>query len=268
YCSGEENKPTEMKKPLLLIFFATLILAKSQNINFRHITVEDDGLSESTVYDVLQDSRGYMWISTDNGLNKYDGYSMKSYQYMHYDELSISKGAPRTIFEDRDGHIWIATTAGLLNRLNVETEEFKRINPLNIPNTNIRDVVTPGQLPDGRILGIKNRYVIVMDSDGNHLKNIPVIYEPVYTNEFYEQLNKISKKENTIARIDNPGNTENLTKEFTIDYEDSVCVILMGEFEVPKGGKYDWGWVENAKGDKIWSPWEADTTSASYAGGN
>ena len=111
-----------MKKPLLLTLFITLILAKSENINFRHLTVEDDGLSESTVYDVFQDSRGYMWICTDNGLNKYDGYSMKSYQYMHYDELSISKGAPRTIFEDRSGHIWIATSAGLINRLNVETE--------------------------------------------------------------------------------------------------------------------------------------------------
>ena len=39
-------------------------------INFRHLTVENNGLSESTVYDVFQDSRGYMWISTDNGLNK------------------------------------------------------------------------------------------------------------------------------------------------------------------------------------------------------
>ena len=250
------------------MFFTTLILAKSQNINFRHITVEDDGLSESTVYDVLQDSRGYMWISTDNGLNKYDGYSMKSYQYMHYDDLSISKGAPRTIFEDRDGHIWIATTAGLLNRLNTETEEFKRINPLKIPNTNIRDVVTLGQLPDGRILGIQNRYVVVMDGEGNHLKNIPVISEPVYTNYFYEQLNKISKKENTIARIDRPGNTQDLTDLFTVDFEDSVYVVLLGEFEVPKNGKYDWGWVEDMSGDKVWSPWENNTTSASYAGGN
>ena len=72
-------------------------------INFRHLTVENDGLSESTVYDVFQDSRGYMWISTDNGLNKYDGYSMESYQYMHYDTLSISSGAPRFISEDKKG---------------------------------------------------------------------------------------------------------------------------------------------------------------------
>ena len=37
---------------------------------------------------------------------------------------------------------------------------------------------------------------------------------------------------------------------------------------MPKKGKYDWGWVEDTKGDKVWSPWETATTSASYAGGN
>jgi serine phosphatase RsbU (regulator of sigma subunit)/ligand-binding sensor domain-containing protein len=257
-----------MKKRLLLTLFASLLIAENKNINFRHITVQTDGLSESSIYNILQDSRGYMWISTDNGLNKYDGYSMKAYQYMHYDEHSISKGAPRTIFEDKSGHIWISTTEGLVNKFNVETEEFKRIDPLNINNTRIRSSTHLEQLPDGRIIGTKDLYFVVMDKDGNHLKNIPVISEPIYTNEFYDQLKEISKKENLIADINSPGNSENLTKAFTIDSEDSVYVILMGEFEVPKKGKYDWGWVEDAKSDKVWSPWEKDTTSASYAGGN
>ena len=138
-----------MKKHLLLTLFASLLIAENEKINFRHITVQNDGLSESSIYNILQDSRGYMWISTDNGLNKYDGYSMKAYQYMHYDERSISKGAPRTIFEDKSGHIWISTTEGLVNKLNVETEEFKRIDPLNINNTRIRSSTHLEQLPDG-----------------------------------------------------------------------------------------------------------------------
>ena len=108
-----------------LLFFTIVTfsnnLVADEVINFRHLTVENDGLSESTVYDVFQDSRGYMWISTDNGLNKYDGYSMESYQYMHYDYIINFKGAPRYIFEDMSGHIWISTNAGLLNKLDVET---------------------------------------------------------------------------------------------------------------------------------------------------
>ena len=102
------------------LIFITNTLVSESLIDFRHLTVEDDGLSESTVYNIFQDSRGYIWISTDNGLNKYDGYTMKSYQYMHFDDQSISKGAPRTIFEDRIGNIWISTNAGFLNKLNPE----------------------------------------------------------------------------------------------------------------------------------------------------
>ena len=127
-----------------LLFFTIVTfsnnLVADEVINFRHLTVENDGLSESTVYDVFQDSRGYMWISTDNGLNKYDGYSMESYQYMHFDSLSISKGAPRYIFEDMSGHIWIATSAGLLNKLDTETGKFKRIDPLVIPNLRLNNL--------------------------------------------------------------------------------------------------------------------------------
>jgi serine phosphatase RsbU (regulator of sigma subunit)/streptogramin lyase len=257
-----------MKKRFFFTLFIYLVIAKSENINFRHLTVEDDGLSESTVYDVFQDSRGYIWISTDNGLNKYDGYSMKSYQYMHYDERSISKGAPRTIFEDNSGHIWIATSSGLVNRLNVETEEFKRIDPLNIPNTRIRDVMTLGQLPDGRIIGPKGGCFVVMDEGGNNLKNIPVIADSIYTNEFYDQLKDASQKENLIAKINSPGNSENITQELSLGSEDSVLIILMGEFDFStKNGKYDYGWIEDFSGNVVWSPWDKDTSTAAYAGG-
>ncbi|MEL1231716.1 MAG: two-component regulator propeller domain-containing protein [Candidatus Neomarinimicrobiota bacterium] len=120
-----------------LLFFTIVTfsnnLVADEVINFRHLTVENDGLSESTVYDVFQDSRGYVWICTDNGLNKYDGYSMDSYQYMHYDTSSISKGAPRYIFEDQKGYVWISTNAGFLNKLDLETEKVKRILPIENP---------------------------------------------------------------------------------------------------------------------------------------
>ena len=66
---------------IYLFVIVSLLKGDSNSINFRHITVEKDGLSESTVHNIFQDSRGYIWISTDNGLNKYDGHTMKSYHY-------------------------------------------------------------------------------------------------------------------------------------------------------------------------------------------
>ena len=70
--------PKLFRKFVPFVINLTILFGGDEVINFRHLTVEDHGLSESTIYDVFQDSRGYMWISTDNGLNKYDGHIMKS----------------------------------------------------------------------------------------------------------------------------------------------------------------------------------------------
>ena len=94
-----------MKKLLLTIFCVSLAIAEKEKINFRHITVEKDGLSESSVYDIFQDSKGFMWVSTDNGLDKYDGYNIRQYQYLHDDTTSIGQGQSGTIFEDSRGNI-------------------------------------------------------------------------------------------------------------------------------------------------------------------
>ena len=161
-----------LKVSFSIFFLLSYLNSSDIPINFRHITVEGHGLSESTVYDVFQDSRGYIWISTDNGLNKYDGYSMKSYQYMHNDQNSISEGAPRTIFEDMDGNIWISTNQGLVNKLDPDTEKFIRINPIDLPNVEINGLVDIDQLPDGRIVAKQESYIMILDKSGKNLKNI------------------------------------------------------------------------------------------------
>ena len=115
-----------MKKSLLIIFFVSTAIAESGNINFRHITVEKDGLSESSVYDIFQDSNGFIWITTDNGLDKYDGYGIKQYQHLNDDTTSIGQGQGGAIFEDSKGNIWVSTANGAINRLNPETEKFTK----------------------------------------------------------------------------------------------------------------------------------------------
>ena len=257
------------------LFFFTIVtfsnnLVADEVINFRHLTVENDGLSESTVYDVFQDSRGYMWISTDNGLNKYDGYSMESYQYMHFDSLSISKGAPRYIFEDMSGHIWIATSAGLLNKLDTETGKFIRINPLAIPNLRLNNMdLKVKQLPDGRFICPMSGYIVLMDENGNNLDNIKIVADSTFKKEFYENLVTITEPKHEIASISNPGDDVNIIKEFVINSQDSILVVLMGEYDLPnKNGRFDYGWIEDETGKKIWSPWDLDTLKADYAGGS
>ena len=257
------------RKYVPFLISLSILFGVDEVINFRHLTVEDHGLSESTVYDVFQDSRGYMWISTDNGLNKYDGYSMESYQYMHFDSLSISKGAPRYIFEDNSGKIWIATSAGLLNKLDIETGVFKRINPNAIPNLRLNNnSLKVKQLPDGRFICPMSGYLVLMDENGNNLRNIKMVQDSTLKEGFYDKLTAIANIENSIARIANPGDDVNITEELSINSSDSIYVVLMGEYQLSdNNGRFDYGWIEDELGKKVWSPWDLDTLNADYAGG-
>lgn len=63
---------------IILLSYVTVSFAQINNIHFEQISLER-GLSQSTVYCILQDKQGYMWIGTEDGLNRYDGYGFKVY---------------------------------------------------------------------------------------------------------------------------------------------------------------------------------------------
>ena len=58
----------------LLSIFMSTVSAQQKRLHFKHLTT-DDGLSSSTVIDILQDHLGFMWIGTYGGLNRYDGFN-------------------------------------------------------------------------------------------------------------------------------------------------------------------------------------------------
>jgi signal transduction histidine kinase/ligand-binding sensor domain-containing protein len=93
------------------------------NIKFKHLSVEA-GLTHSTVNCILQDRKGFLWFGTDDGLNKYDGYSFTAYKHNPDDPLSISHNQIWSLFEDSSGTLWIGTYGGGLNRFNRDTGSF------------------------------------------------------------------------------------------------------------------------------------------------
>ncbi|HTF18505.1 MAG TPA: two-component regulator propeller domain-containing protein [Chryseolinea sp.] len=92
-------------------------------MKFEHIGVRD-GLSHSNTICMLQDSRGFMWFGTRDGLNKYDGYSFVVYKNDAIDEHSLSSNMILDIKEDAQGALWVATWGGGLSQFNRETETF------------------------------------------------------------------------------------------------------------------------------------------------
>jgi signal transduction histidine kinase/ligand-binding sensor domain-containing protein/DNA-binding response OmpR family regulator len=92
---------------------------------FRHLTIAD-GLSQNSVSSILQDSRGFMWFGTKDGLNRYDGYNYLVFRHDPFDPATISDSEVTALFEDRDGRLWVGTRTGGLNRFDRDRERFHR----------------------------------------------------------------------------------------------------------------------------------------------
>lgn len=97
---------------LIIILIALNSLGQSTHIEFDHYTTKE-GLSNGYINSILQDSEGFMWIGTNNGLNRFDGISFKTYYFSPKDTNSIFGSAVTSVVEDSQHNIWIMTSNGL-----------------------------------------------------------------------------------------------------------------------------------------------------------
>ena len=96
----------------------------------------DEGLSNENVTTIFQDSKGYMWIGTSDGLNRYDGEYIKIYNCDINYENSLSSTYITALSEDDYGNIWIGTDRGL-DILNKDTGQVIRLNDIESDNHNL-----------------------------------------------------------------------------------------------------------------------------------
>src|SRR5215813_7769462 len=99
------------------------ISTRAQNLRFEHISTQE-GLSQSNVNCIFQDSRGFIWVGTRDGLNRYDGYRFIVYNNNPKDSSSLSDDFVADVVEDKSGNLWIATKNGL-NEFDRNTGSFK-----------------------------------------------------------------------------------------------------------------------------------------------
>ena len=128
----------------LLLSINTSTFSQYGDIRFEHLTT-NDGLSNGIILCIYQDSMGFIWVGTENGLHRYDGYNFKIFQSSVKNSSSLSHNIVQAILEDDSKNLWIGTLGGGLDRLNMTTERF----------TNIKNIIADSSsLSDNNVLAI------------------------------------------------------------------------------------------------------------------
>ncbi|MFH1845833.1 MAG: two-component regulator propeller domain-containing protein [bacterium] len=115
-----------------------------EKFRFRCLQIED-GLSQSSIYHCFQDSRGFLWFSTEDGLNRYDGYEFRVYRNDPTDPNSLSYSFISKVYEDSAGRLWIGTYGQGLNRYDYQSGRFTRF---------LADPEDPSSLSENSVLSI------------------------------------------------------------------------------------------------------------------
>ncbi len=180
----------------LLLILAQAIyftgLAQQQDIKFDHLDI-NSGLSQNHVMCILQDSRGFMWFGTRDGLNKYDGYKFTVYKNDPKDSTSISNNFISAIAEDSKGDIWIATRGGGISRYNKNDDRFRQFKYKPGNSNSLSNDLATGLTID------RNDNVWISTQDGGLS-----FYEPVknkFTQYLYDKDDKKSLSSNNTRAI-------------------------------------------------------------------
>ncbi|GAB4046031.1 two-component regulator propeller domain-containing protein [Spirosoma litoris] len=119
----------DILKPLLILLF--LSLQANGQVSFEHLTTAD-GLSQSTVWAIVQDKKGFVWMATSDGLNRYDGYSFKVFRRQPGQKNSLPISNIAALYADQQNTIWVGPRNNGLCRLRPDGETFDHF-PLQTP---------------------------------------------------------------------------------------------------------------------------------------
>ncbi len=144
-----------MMRFVYLFFFLPYLLCAQQvplEKGWRQLT-SSDGLSQGMISAIKQDRKGFIWITTKDGLNRYDGYNFRVFTPDIYNEYSISDANCTALLIDRHDRLWVGTLNHGLNLLDVRTGRFYHLNILdqNAGKSGNYEVRWISEDPEGRL---------------------------------------------------------------------------------------------------------------------
>ena len=100
-------------------------MGQQNSVRFEHFTMEDR-MSQNSAHCIFQDSDGFLWIGTQDGLNRYDGYTFEQFHYVPGDSSSLADDNILSLFEDIQKNLWVGTQSGGIHRFEKEKQAFSR----------------------------------------------------------------------------------------------------------------------------------------------
>jgi len=128
---------------LICLGFFSVLYSQRTNLQFQRFTIEQ-GLAQNSVLCILQDQKGFMWFGTEQGMNRFDGYTFAVHKFQYNNPNSLSNSFVFSFHEDSSGIFWIGTNGGGLNRFDPENKQFSHylVDPESIDSlSNILNVV-------------------------------------------------------------------------------------------------------------------------------
>lgn len=162
---------------LIFILFSSNIIAQKKPVKFNRLT-SSDGLSQNSVSAIVQDHDGFIWIGTEDGINKYDGYNFEIFKRNPGDSLSLNDNQGNAMLVTRDGTLWIGGSLAGLSKYNSATKTFTRYNnDHSDPNSLAEDVIIDFSEDESGNLWILTRnkgfdYMMVSEEKFIHMANM------------------------------------------------------------------------------------------------
>ncbi|GAB3955367.1 two-component regulator propeller domain-containing protein [Spirosoma harenae] len=108
---------------ILWVLFLLPFTLFAQQTGWQELTISD-GLSQGMIYDLEQDQKGFIWIATKDGLNRYDGHNFTVFTHDPYNEYSLSDNNCSTLLVDSRGWLWVGTINQGISLFNTRTQRF------------------------------------------------------------------------------------------------------------------------------------------------
>ncbi|AWG22770.1 hypothetical protein FFWV33_15160 [Flavobacterium faecale] len=159
-----------MKKSFLLVIFF-LFAFEMSSMEFQNLTTLN-GLSQNDVNCIFQDSRGFIWIGTNDGLNRYDGYDFKIFRKKPRQQDGLVSNIIYSITEDRDGNIWVGTNDNGISKYNITKNTFTSFNNTEahpkVISTNRKNKLISDR--NGSVWALSEQSIVIIKKDNSIVK--------------------------------------------------------------------------------------------------